>query len=317
MSNTSLAGSGHPSGFTVNLGKGMSLMLTAVMFIALIDPVAKYAGRQLPVLQVVWARYVFGCLTALVLFRPNLDPRTWGILRPGLQALRAACLFGSTAFNFLALRNLGLVENQAIVMLGPVAITILSVVLFRERFRFLVGIGLVLGLSGALLVIRPAGDMFRYSALFALGNVLSYAFYVLLSKRLLLTESMLSLNLVAAVLPAIGLSVAVVPVWQWPADVESWLAMVLVGVIGAFGHFLLVVAHRHAPASTLAPLAYTQLCWALAAGLLVFSELPDLYTIVGAAGILASGAIIMASGRRVGAEVKTTAVPSLREVNPR
>ncbi|WP_430246132.1 DMT family transporter [Neorhizobium sp. DAR64861/K0K2] len=298
MPNLSLAESGQPSAPASQVGKGVALMLLAVMFIALIDPAAKYASRHLPVLQVVWARYAFGCLTAFALFRPSLDPRRWGIRRPGLQALRAACLFGSTAFNFLALRDMGLVENQAIVMLGPVVITALSILLFRERLQLLVGLGLLLGLVGALLVIQPGADVFKLSAVYAVGNVLSYAFYVLLSKRLLSTESMLSLNIVAVALPAIVLSIAVVPIWQWPDDSSGWVAMVLVGIIGGLGHFFLVVAHRHAPASTLAPLAYTQLCWALAGGLLIFAELPDLHTVAGAVVVLASGAVVMASGRR-------------------
>lgn len=298
MSHHSLAASGHPGATANQVGKGALLMLLAVMFIALIDPAAKYAGYHLPVLQVVWARYAFGSLTAFALFRPGLDPRRWGIRRPWLQALRAACLFGSTAFNFLALRNLGLVENQAIVMLGPVVITGLSILLFRERLRLLVGLGLILGLAGALIIIQPGGDVFKFSALFAVGNVLSYAFYVLLSKRLLSTESMLSLNIVAVALPAIALSIAVIPVWQWPGDLGGWMAMVLVGVIGGLGHYFLVVAHRHAAASTLAPLAYTQLCWALVVGVLMFAELPSLHTVAGAVVILASGAVIMMSGRR-------------------
>jgi drug/metabolite transporter (DMT)-like permease len=278
--------------------KGVLLMLLAVMCIALIDPAAKYAGRHLPVLQVVWARYAFGLVTAIVLFRPPVDPRRWGARRPGLQALRALCLFGSTAFNFLALQNLGLVENQAIVMLCPVVITALSIVLFRERLRLFVGLGLLLGLVGALVVIQPGGDVFKVAALNAVGNVLSYALYVLLSKKLLATETMLSLNIVAVALPALVLTVAVVPVWQWPAGLGGWFAMALVGLTGGLGHFFLVVAHRHAPASTLAPLAYTQLCWALVVGFLLFAELPVLHTVFGAAVILLSGFIILLSGRR-------------------
>lgn len=277
---------------------GILLMLLAAMCIALIDPTAKYGGRHLPVLQVIWARYAFGSLTAFILFRPDLNPRRWGIRRPWLQTLRAACLFGSTAFNFLALKTLGLVENQAIVMLGPIVISGLSLVIFREQLKLLVGLGLVLGLAGAMIVIQPGGDVFKISALFAVGNVLSYAFYVLLSKRLLSSETMLSLNIVAVALPAIALTVAVVPVWQWPDDALGWAAMVMVGMTGGLGHFFLVVAHRHAPASTLAPLTYTQLCWALMVGLLAFGEIPALHTIIGAVVIFLSGGLILASSRR-------------------
>lgn len=298
MSNSSLSIPSNAADVPHKVGTGILLMLLAAMFIALIDPAAKYAGRHLPVLQVVWARYAFGSLTVFALFRPGVNPRRWGIQRPWLQALRAACLFGSTAFNFLALQSLGLVENQAIVMLGPVVISALSILIFRERLRLLVGLGLVLGLTGAMIGIQPGGDVFKLSALFAFGNVLSYAFYVLLSKRLLLSESMLSLNIVAVALPAIALTIAVIPTWQWPEGADGWIAMVIVGGIGGLGHFFLVIAHRHAPASTLAPLSYTQLCWALVVGFLGFSEIPAMHTVAGAIVIFVSGGLIMASSRR-------------------
>ncbi|WP_430244202.1 DMT family transporter [Neorhizobium sp. DAR64861/K0K2] len=298
MSNISVNRPAHPTAASVKVSSGILLMLLAAMCIALIDPVAKYAGRHLPVLQVIWARYAFGSLTAFILFRPGLDPRQWGIRRPWLQTLRAACLFGSTAFNFLALKTLGLVESQAIVMLGPIVISGLSIVIFRERLRLLVGLGLILGLTGAMIVIQPGGDVFKISALFAVGNVLSYASYVLLSKRLLASETMLSLNIVAVVLPAVALTIAVVPIWHWPDAAGGWIAMGLVGAIGGLGHFFLVIAHRHAPASTLAPLTYTQLCWALVVGVLSFGEIPALHTIVGAIVIFVSGGLIMASSRR-------------------
>ncbi|MET0747917.1 MAG: DMT family transporter [Rhizobium sp.] len=297
MANITLP-AGQLGGLRRGSGTGILLMLLAVMFIALIDPAAKYAGRQLPVLEVIWGRYAFALLTMIALFRPRLNPKSWGVQRLGLQMLRACLLLSSTAFNFLALRSLGLVENQAIVMLGPVVITGLSIVLFREKVRAMIAMGLVVGLCGALVVIRPGGEVFKIASLYALGNVFSYAFYVLLSKRLLRTESALSLNILAVLIPTIILSVLVIPVWQWPQDGYGWLALVLVGVIGGLGHFFLVTAHQYALASTLAPLSYTQLCWALIGGLLIFGELPDIATALGALTIVGSGVLIALGNRR-------------------
>ena len=278
--------------------RGILIMMVAVLCIAMIDPAAKYATRDLPVLQVVWGRYAFAALTAIVLFRPSANPARWGIVRLGPQLVRATLLLSATAFNFLALRSLGLVENQAIVMLSPVVITAVSLVLFREKMRLLIMAGLLLGLVGALVVIRPGGDVVKIGALFALGHVLSFSAYVLLSKRLLRTDSALSLNMMAVFLPAAVLSVIVIPLWVWPKDLASWFSLAAVGFVGGLGHFLLVIAHRHAPASTLAPLTYTQLCWALVAGLIVFREIPALPTTIGALMIVAAGAVILLGNRR-------------------
>jgi len=234
--------------------RGILIMLVAVMCIALIDPAAKYAARDLPVLQVAWGRYAFAALTAAILFRPSANPAKWGIVRLVPQLIRATLLLCATAFNFLALRSLGLVENQAIVMLSPVVITAVSIAFLGERLRLLILAGLLAGLVGALIVIRPGGDVFKIGSLFALGHVMSFSSYVLLSKRLLRTDSAVSLNMMAVFLPAAVLSVIVIPVWVWPKDMASWFALASVGFVGGLGHFLLVIAHQHAPASTLAPL---------------------------------------------------------------
>ncbi|MDX3928503.1 MAG: DMT family transporter [Shinella sp.] len=278
--------------------RGIIIMLSAVMFIALIDPSAKYAAQELPVLQVVWGRYAFALLAAIILFRPPLSPARWGVARLALQLVRALLLLSATAFNFLALRSLGLVENQAIVMFGPVVITALSILVFREKATPAVIAGLLAGLAGALLVIRPGGDIFKVGSLFAIGHVMSYAFYVLLSRRLLETDSALSLNMLAVFLPAAILSIFMPSIWVWPDTAGSWFAFASVGVAGGIGHFLLVLAHRHASASMLAPLAYTQLCWALAGGILVFREIPDLSTMIGAAVIVSSGLLVLMAGKR-------------------
>ncbi|HEY0123801.1 MAG TPA: DMT family transporter [Rhizobium sp.] len=278
--------------------RGISIMLCAVMFIALIDPMAKYAGRELPVLQVVWARYAFAALTAIILFRPPRNPAHWGIARLPLQLVRASLLLSATAFNFLALQSLGLVENQAIVMLSPVVITAVSTILFGERASLPAILGLLAGLAGALMVIRPGGDMFKVGSLFAIGHVLSYAFYVLLSRHLLKTDTALSLNLLAVFLPAGVLSLLAPSVWVWPTSFASWFALAAVGFVGGTGHFLLVLAHRHAPASTLAPFTYTQLCWALAGGFVVFQEVPSFGTALGALVIVGAGILILVTSKR-------------------
>jgi len=66
-------------------------------------------------------------------------------------------------------------------------------------------------------------------------------------------------------------------------------ALLLVGAFGSLGHYLLIVAHRHTPASVLSPFIYTQLLWVVAAGWLVFGDVPNQWTLAGAAVVIASG----------------------------
>jgi len=91
--------------------------------------------------------------------------------------------------------------------------------------------------------------------------------------------------------PDIATTLTLPAVWTWPSP-GGWAGLVILGVLGGAGHGLLVMAFARAPASLLAPMSYTQMIWAVLAGYLVFSDMPDLLTLVGMA-IIATGGILV------------------------
>ena len=77
-------------------------------------------------------------------------------------------------------------------------------------------------------------------------------------------------------------------IWVTP----SWQAIafgVLIGVFSTAGQWIVVLAFRYADASVLAPFSYSQLVWVSLLGFLIFGEVPDVWTVTGAAFIVASG----------------------------
>ena len=76
--------------------------------------------------------------------------------------------------------------------------------------------------------------------------------------------------------------------WKAP-DASGWCLLIALGVVGSLGHWLLIRALLCAPASSLQPFHYTVLIWAAMLGILVYDNVPDLPTILGAAIIAASG----------------------------
>ena len=83
---------------------------------------------------------------------------------------------------------------------------------------------------------------------------------------------------------------------------DSWgllvLFIIFIGIAGAVGHLMLIQAHRLAPASALAPFMYTQIVWMIAIGYFAFGDVPDLWTLVGAAIVVASGLFVFAGEAR-------------------
>ena len=82
-------------------------------------------------------------------------------------------------------------------------------------------------------------------------------------------------------------------VWSAPDSGLVWAMMIVVGALGALGHWLLILAHARAPAPVLSPFIYTQIVWMIALGFVIFGDLPDRWTLVGAAVVIASGLYLL------------------------
>ncbi len=87
-------------------------------------------------------------------------------------------------------------------------------------------------------------------------------------------------------------------VWEAPQGWQEWTLLCLMGVFGGAGHYLLAMAHRYAPASTLAPFLYQQILYMALFGYLVFGSVPDAAVRVGAAIVIASGLYLFTHERR-------------------
>ncbi|MEP5622312.1 MAG: EamA family transporter, partial [Hyphomicrobiales bacterium] len=105
---------------------GIGLIVLACLCFSLLDAVAKYLSTSLPTLQIAWVRFVSHAILAMAMFQVWKSPQYLKTGRPMLQAVRAVCLFGTTVFNFLALRYLQLAETMAIMFAAPFVITALA-----------------------------------------------------------------------------------------------------------------------------------------------------------------------------------------------
>jgi drug/metabolite transporter (DMT)-like permease len=86
--------------------------------------------------------------------------------------------------------------------------------------------------------------------------------------------------------------------------VKTTLLLASLGFWGGLGHWLLILAHRIAPASVLAPFIYLGLIWMTTIGYLVFDNLPSLWTLSGAAVVIVSGLYLLARERKLMGEAK-------------
>ena len=278
---------------------GIALMCGAVACFACLDAMAKYLGGHMDPVQVTAIRYVSAFLLALIFSNPFTRPGLLKATRPGLQVVRGLLMLLTTLFNFFAFRYLQLDEALAIMFSTPFLVAILAGPILGEWVGWRRWTAIGVGFLGVLVVVRPGMGGLQWAALLSLVSAFCYAGYSITTRMLSTTDSSQT-TLFYANLFGFVVMVPVLPfVWTTPPSWIDWVLMVAVGAFGAGGHFLLILAHRNAPASVLSPFIYTQIIWATTLGYLVFANVPNHWTIAGASIVIASGLYLIYRERKV------------------
>lgn len=269
---------------------GIILAILATLCFALLDTVSKYAGKLLvPVLMAIWLRFAIQTLMTMALLWPQYRGRLFQTQAPRAQLLRGLLMIGSFGFSFLSLRFLPVGEFTAIMMLIPLAVTLLASLILRERVSPLGWLLVAGGFSGALIVIRPHGSDFHLGMLLPLLSVLVNALLQILTSRMVRTEDPGVTHFYTGLIGLACTSLAIPLGWQWLSDWQQWAASALMGLFGSTGHYLLIKAFQQTPASRIAPYLYAQIGFATLAGWAVFSHAPDALALLGIAVIALCG----------------------------
>ncbi|ESR25707.1 hypothetical protein N177_1540 [Lutibaculum baratangense AMV1] len=284
---------------------GMTAMVAAMLVVPVIDAIAKHLGTSLSPTQIACLRFVFQ--TAILL------PLALGTGRPirsthwRLHAARGAFLAGAMIFLIWAFQHLPLANAIAIFFVEPLILTLLSFVVLGERFGPRRLAAVVVGLVGALVVIRPNWAEFGAASILPLGAATCFACYLALTRRSAAHEDPICLQLWAGIFATGFLAAALVvggtfgigvlaPAWPGAA---AWGWLAAMGLVSAVTHVLIGFAFQQAPASTLAPFQYLEIISATALGFLVFGDFPDALTWFGTAIIVAAGIYVFMRERRL------------------
>jgi drug/metabolite transporter (DMT)-like permease len=210
-----------------------------------------------------------------------------------VQGLRALFLLLSTALNFIAIQHLQLAQTVSITFAAPLIVTALAGPVLGEWAGPRRWAAVIVGFVGVIIIVQPEPDAFQPAALYSVAAAFCYAGYSLTTRLLSATESSGGMLIYGSLLAAVVLTPALPVVAIAPPDWRVALALVMTGLTGAIGHWFLIAANRRSPATLLAPFSYTQLLSMIAAGYLVFGDLPGASTLVGALVVIASGLYVL------------------------
>jgi len=273
-----------------NVTAGIGWMLATTFFFVLMDTAGKYLLQSYPIMQVVWCRFLFHFLLMLVIalfwFRD-----TFRANRPWAQLGRSSLLAIMTALYYVGLATTDLATAMTIIFMSPIFVTVLSVPLLGEAAGPRRIAGVLVGFLGALIVVRPGVAEMSVGMLCLLASAVFNALFQMATRHLRNSDTAMTTSLYTPLAGAVGLSVVGPLEWQAP-DANGWILMAVFGFIGGIAQLCLIRAFNVAPAAVVAPFSYATIVWATLFGLLIFGELPSIWTMVGATLIIGSGLYI-------------------------
>ena len=282
-----------PNRFNTNLSNtllGTLLLALTYLFFSVMELTAKELGQSFNPFQIVFARYLSQLIILILLFNKR------SILHlksqyPLLQILRGTLLLVTTFFMFAGLANLPFAENIAIYMIGPVITTILAFFILKEKISFLQIIVVIVGLIGAIIIADPNSQSFNLAIIFPFLAALCFAFFTISTKFLNSSDTNQTTLLFTAITGTFLSAPFIIIFWKWPSWNETIL-MFCLGLLATIGHFFFIEALKVINASFAAPFVYLTVMLAAFWGYIIYNEVPNQNTIIGAFLIIIAGLII-------------------------
>jgi len=272
---------------------GIALVTATTLMFAVLDTSAKWLVQTVPVLQVVWLRFLFHTILTTAIFMPSMGPELFKIKNPRLQLLRGVMLALMTGLNFFALQFLQLAEKAAVQFSVPILIALISAWLLGEKLDAKRWVAICVGFVGVLIIIRPGSQSFHPAIFLSIGNAFLYAAFNLMTRKLASSDHPISTQLASAAVPTVLLMPFALWQWQAPDGWVVWAVIVLTGLTGGLGHAASALAHRYATAAVLGPFLYQQIIYMSVGGWLMFGQIPDLAVVVGASVVVLSGLYLL------------------------
>lgn len=271
----------------VENGAGLVLMGLGMFLFSIVDAAAKFLTEGLHPFQIVWTRQLGLFAAALILLAIH-GPRLFRTRHLNLQIARGVvAVLSATCFIF-ALRHVGLADAVAISFVAPFMVTLMGAFILREPVGIRRWIAVLLGFVGTLIILRPGAGVMHPAALLVIVAAFFFAIRQIISRAIADTDSTGTTVLYTAIVGTAALSLPLPWVWQTP---DGFAIVVLIGmaVLAAVAEICVIKALELAMAVVIAPIHYTLILWGTFYGWLIFNQLPDLWTWVGALIIVATG----------------------------
>ncbi len=261
------------------------------------DALTKLLTGGYPVGQVMFLRSVFIMVPIAFLVWRAGGPLVLRSRNPKGHLLRVACVLAGTVLFLNAIRYLPLAEAVAIAFSGPLFTTAMAPTLLGERVGWRRWLAVVAGFAGVAIIFQPGGSVIQWASLLALGAGLTGALRDILTRRMSAGESSEAILAYTSLGVLIG-GLLSAPFGWHAVTLRDWGLFALNGLVIGGAHFLLIEAFRYGEVALVSPFKYSTVLWATLYGFLLFGDVPERTTLLGAGVVVASGLYILHRERR-------------------
>ena len=261
------------------------MVVTGLLFVG-VTALVKYLGPGIPAPEAAFLRYAIGLVFLIPLIRPILATQL-SRRQLGLFTLRGLSHSIGVALWFYAMARIPIADVTAMNYLAPIYVTLGAALFLGEKLATRRVIAVIIGLLGALIILRPGFREVGSGHLAMLGAAVVFGASYLLAK--LLTDETNAAIVVGmlSIWVTVGLAPMAIAVWV-PPSLEALGILTLVALLATTGHYTMTLAFAVAPVTVTQPVTFLQLVWAVALGALFFDEGVDIWVVVGGLVILGS-----------------------------
>ena len=266
----------------------IACMVGAVAFLTASDALIKSMSNTYPVGQLLFIRSIFVWPWIFLFAFRQGGLSALRINRASGHGLRSILVIASTFLFVTGLQFLPLATAISAIFMGPLFITAMAPIILSERVGWRRWLAVLVGFAGVLIMVRPGTDAFQWAILFPIAGAMCGGLRDLITRRISQGESTLAmLGLTTIVIMLAG--IATIPFGWSEFSSHDIGKFALSGALVCGGHYLMIDAFRRGEAGLVAPFKYTSLLWAIVIGYIAFGELPDQWTLAGAAIIISAG----------------------------
>ena len=271
---------------------GIIFAIIAYFSFSILDAIQKSAVLYYSIFQLMFVKYTFVFLLSILEARRTKKINFYKTNNFKLQIVRSLLSILESASFVLSFKYLSLANAHSIGALAPIIIVVLSVFILNEKVSIKTWVAIFIGFIGVLIIIRPASDVFSLKSLIPLLAAFFLGLYQIATKKISEYDTPEVSLFYSSLVGIFITSIMAFYFWQ-PVNINSLIFFLPIGLFFSLGIYFQILALNNAKASIIQPFHYTLIFWAIIFGYFFYDDLPDLYTIIGALIITASGVFVI------------------------